>query len=150
MRPDFRRLYFTTAGRISRTEFWIGIGGLALAAIAAAIILAAVFGPTSLAARALVFVVELVLAYPAYAAMAKRFHDRARPGGTAVPAIVIPLLTALLALAGLTVGDAGPNLLGEVLSFINLVIAIWILLDLGILPGTRGENQYGPDPTIAR
>jgi uncharacterized membrane protein YhaH (DUF805 family) len=149
MKFDFNRLYLTTTGRIGRAEFWVGILGIAIVAIVAVFVVAAVFGPLSVLAEVLVFLVELLLAYPTYAVMAKRFHDRARPAATAMPAIGIPLLTALLTLVGLTGSETGPNLLGEVLNFVNLVIAIWILLDLGILPGTRGDNQYGPDPTTA-
>ena len=143
---DFNRLYLTTTGRIGRAEFWVGILAVVVVAVIAVVIIAAVFGPLSVIAEALVFLVELLLAYPAYALMAKRFHDRARPGATAMPAIGIPLATALLTLVGLTGSEAGPNLLGEVLNFINLVIAFWILIDLGVLPGTRGENRFGPAP----
>ena len=148
MKFDFSRLYLTTAGRIGRAGFWLGMVGIVVVAVVAILVVAGIFGPLSVVAEALVFFIELLLAYPAYAVMAKRFHDRARPAATAMPAIGIPLVTALLTLTGLTGSEAGPNLLGEVLNFINLVIGIWILIDLGILPGTRGENEYGPDPSV--
>lgn len=32
------------------------------------------------------------------------------------------------------------------LLFIPIVGFIWAVVDLGILEGTKGENQYGPDP----
>src|SRR5207302_645563 len=148
---DFNQLYSTTPGRIGRREFWLGSVGVVVVLVVAVVIIAGLVGSTRIISETLVFIIELLLAYPAYAVMAKRFHDRGRPGATAMPAIGIPLLTALLTLIGLTGSDVRPNLLGEVLNFINLVIAFWILLDLGVFPGTRGVNQYGPDPSeVAR
>ena len=35
------------------------------------------------------------------------------------------------------------------LLFIPVVGLIWAIIDLGILPGTEGANQYGPDPVRA-
>lgn len=33
-----------------------------------------------------------------------------------------------------------------VLAAIQLIILIWAIVELGILQGTKGDNQYGPDP----
>jgi uncharacterized membrane protein YhaH (DUF805 family) len=30
------------------------------------------------------------------------------------------------------------------------IAALWLLLELLILPGTRGENRFGPDPRAKR
>jgi uncharacterized membrane protein YhaH (DUF805 family) len=51
--------------------------------------------------------------------MAKRCHDRGKSGWMS--------LIALIPLAG----------------------AIWALVDLGILAGQLGPNEYGPDPRAA-
>ena len=37
-----------------------------------------------------------------------------------------------------------------VMSIVNLVIGIWALVELGILKGTTGDNQYGPDPLAGK
>ncbi len=36
--------------------------------------------------------------------------------------------------------------LGMILGLLSLVIGIWALVELGILKGTPGPNQHGPDP----
>ena len=33
--------------------------------------------------------------------------------------------------------------------FVPLIGAIWFLIEVGFLPGTRGPNQYGADPLAA-
>ncbi|TGR16409.1 DUF805 domain-containing protein, partial [Mesorhizobium sp. M8A.F.Ca.ET.197.01.1.1] len=32
------------------------------------------------------------------------------------------------------------------IGLIPIIGGIWLLIELGILEGTRGANQYGPDP----
>ena len=39
-----------------------------------------------------------------------------------------------------------PGFLARVVMFASAVVGIWALVELGILQGTRGENDYGPDP----
>jgi hypothetical protein len=58
----------------------------------------------------------LAAIYPALALYAKRWHDRGKSGWWTL-IILIPLV--------------GP---------------IWLLIELGALEGTRGPNNYGPDP----
>ena len=41
---------------------------------------------------------------------------------------------------------AGNSTLGMILGLLSLVIGIWALVELGILKGTDGPNQHGPDP----
>ena len=65
-------------------------------------------------------------------------------GAIAMGYLVIALLTVL----GLT-GDTQPNTFGYILGIINLLVAIWIIVDLGILRGSVGPNEYGPDPVTA-
>ncbi len=61
-------------------------------------------------------VVFLVLLVPTCMLSIKRCHDRNRSGWFVLVGL-IPLLGSL-----------------------------WILIDLGFLPGTRGTNRFGPDP----
>jgi len=32
------------------------------------------------------------------------------------------------------------------LALVPLVGMIWVIVDLGILEGTKGDNKFGPDP----
>jgi uncharacterized membrane protein YhaH (DUF805 family) len=146
MNFDFERIYLTTEGRIGRAQFWLGVLGIALVAIVCSLIVALIFGPLSFTAEIIVFIMELIIAYPAYCVLAKRFQDRGRPGILGAVGIGVPVLIALLALLGVTGTEEAPNLLGQILSFVDLVIGLWILIDLGVLRGTAGPNEYGPDP----
>ena len=99
----------------------------------------------SFVARLLSFVVQVVLAYPGYCLLAKRFHDRGKPELTRQSPSA-SVLAALLGLFGIAGGPGGPNLFGTLVGLINLAVVIWVVVDLGILRGTEGENRYGPDP----
>ena len=61
-------------------------------------------------------IVSLGLLVPSFMLCVKRFHDRDRSGWFALLGL-IPVL--------------GP---------------LWLLVDLGLLRGTRGSNRFGPDP----
>lgn len=149
MNFDINRLYLTTDGRIGRQSFWIGAIALAIVSIIIGLIVGALFGWTSVASRVVEFIVQLVLAYPAYALMAKRFQDRAKPGTYAAAIVGINILFSLLSLIGLTGAAGTTNVFGVVFGLVMLVIGIWVLIELGILRGTVGGNAYGPDPVQA-
>lgn len=61
-------------------------------------------------------IIQLVLIYPSLAVSVKRCHDRDKSGWWCL------------------------------LLLIPVVGFIWWVIDLGILEGTDGENQYGPNP----
>jgi len=63
-----------------------------------------------------VIIVSLIFLYPTLALYTKRWHDRGKSGWWTL-IILIPLIGG-----------------------------IWALIELGILRGTVGPNQYGPDP----
>ena len=146
MNVDFNRLYLTTDGRIGRQDFWIGVAGLIVAGVIIGLVVWAVAGIPSFLGQLLSFIGQLILAYPGYCLMAKRFQDRNRPGVTAAIPIGVNLVIALIQLTGLAGPMANPNFLGVLLSWVTLGIFIWVLVELGILRGTVGSNPYGPDP----
>lgn len=61
----------------------------------------------------------ILLIYMNFAVMVKRCHDRGKTGWMSL------------------------------ISGIPLIGAIWWLVDLGILAGQEGPNEYGPDPRAA-
>ncbi len=146
MNFDYNHLYLTTEGRIGRQTFWIGTIALVVVSIVVNVIIGAIFGWASFAMLLVSFIVQLVLAYPAYALMAKRFQDRAKPGIYAAAVVGINILFSLLTLIGLTGTPGSYNIFGTLISLIGVAIGIWILIELGILRGTVGDNAYGPDP----
>jgi len=88
--------------------------------------------------------------WPTICLMAKRWHDRNRPGWLAAlgPAVYLPQV-ALVHFGGLASGFAPQFATGvaqAVWSFVVLAYSLWVLIDCGILDGTQGQNKYGPSP----
>ena len=140
-------LLTSTKGRIGRRDWWPVI--VILAAINAATYLALIFGlgiMFTTTGWVIVLIVQIALAYPFYAVSAKRFHDRNRRGALAwilVVALILPTILSLLHLMG---KPFDPNPLDWIFGVASLIVAVWYIVDLGILRGTVGSNTYGPDP----
>lgn len=145
---DFSHLYLSTEGRIGRKMWWIGHIILGVIGIVITLIVAKLFGQLSLASRLISFIWIVAIAYPAYAVSAKRFQDRNKPGALGAILIGISAFSALLQLfgIGITSDPMHPSTLGMILGLAALAVGIWYLVELGILRGTVGANQYGPDP----
>jgi uncharacterized membrane protein YhaH (DUF805 family) len=152
---DFRYLYTSFEGRINRKPFWIA----SLIMMAAAMVLSLVIvAPTTMMSPGLgVFValiIWLALLYPVVALGVKRLHDRGKSGQLMAVFLAPSLILQLGDLTGLTgreqlIGNETvylPNMLGWLLIVVSLGVAVWALVELGILKGTPGPNSYGPDP----
>lgn len=143
---DFSYLYLSTEGRIGRKMWWSGHIILAAIGILLSMIFDAIFPPMSLASRLIGFIFMLVIAYPSYAVSAKRFQDRNKNGSLAAIMIGLAILSSLLRLFGIGTDPTAPGMISMILGFATLGVAIWYLIELGILRGTAGDNRYGPDP----
>jgi uncharacterized membrane protein YhaH (DUF805 family) len=136
-------------GRISRTQFWIGLAITAAAEIVLMLIFGIPFFPTEMkpvSMRLVEFAIQLVTIYPTAAIAVKRLHDRDRPGLYAAWIIGLTIIIALTNLFGLTDDPKNPTWLDWVLGLCAVVIGLTFLVELGFRRGTAGENQYGPDP----
>ena len=128
-------LFLSFNGRINRAKWWLGFLVLFVVQIVLWFILGAVFGLSTMgsfdpndpaAAGAMVdqmmsgmipmLILFAIFLYPALALYAKRWHDRNKSGWWSL------------------------------IMLVPMVGAIWILIELGILRGTDGDNKYGPDP----
>lgn len=145
---DFSHLYLSTEGRIGRKMWWIGHIILAVIVLVITLIMSGLFGPLSLAMRLINLILVLVIAYPAYAVSAKRFQDRNKNGALGAILIGISVFSVLLQLFGIGVSSdpTNPSAFGMILGIATMAVGIWYLIDLGILRGTVGDNDYGPDP----
>lgn len=141
---DFNRLYLSTDGRIGRQQYWIG----AIALGVVSIIISFIFGRflTGAALTTFAIVWQLAISYPAYNLMAKRFQDRDKPSMYALYAVVAFFVLTVISLFTAPVPGEAPGAISIVFGLITAAIGIWILIELGILRGTVGSNQYGPDP----
>jgi uncharacterized membrane protein YhaH (DUF805 family) len=114
-------------GRISRKSFWFGVGLMFLIIIVTQIIGILLdfflhttkFPVNSIFAGAGPVQVFLAVAswYPQFAIAVKRLHDRNKSARWLI------------------------------LLFVPIVGALWMLVELGFLRGTRGINKWGDDPT---
>jgi uncharacterized membrane protein YhaH (DUF805 family) len=148
---NYRDLFTSYLGRISRKPFWIG--NLIMIAITLAIVvpLAVIkeLKGIDLGRRgdaSVQLAMFLILLYPWAAVLVKRLHDRDRPGILAAVYLVPAFLSDMAAVLGLTGDPDKWNLLDYSLSGIVLVVALWFLIEFGFVRGTPGPNRYGPDP----
>ncbi|MCR6670298.1 DUF805 domain-containing protein [Devosia ginsengisoli] len=144
-------LYTTTAGRISRKNWWIGVVGIIVASIVLSIILSLV-GLNAAWAQLIVYV---LLFYPNWCIGLKRRQDRDNNG---MDFKILMGLSGLLALVqalgiGVTMTDMGNGVVvpapdGWLMVLFGLmgIFGIYMLVQLGFLKGTPGPNTYGADP----
>jgi len=145
---DFGYIFTSTEGRIPRSQWWAGLAVLVVIGVVLALLIAWLFGPTTIGLL-LTLVLQIALIYPSYALSAKRFQDRNKPGVLALIGIGLGLLQTLARVVGLS-NPFQPNALDWILSIALLIVGIGYLIELGILRGTDGQNNYGPDPLAGR
>ena len=145
---DLQYIFTSLDGRINRAKWWAGVVILGIISIILGVLIEVIFG-MGFFGGFLATVVALALFFPTYAVCAKRFQDRDKPGKMALYGLVPSLIASLLDGWGLTgVGDQ-LNIIGWLCVLVNLGVGLWFLIELGILKGTPGSNQYGGDPLAA-
>jgi uncharacterized membrane protein YhaH (DUF805 family) len=93
----------------------------------------------------------LLSLWPILAVGSKRLHDRNKNGWWL---LVFWLLPFALFCGGFSIfffddpktGRSGDFSTGSILIFASLPPALWGIVELGILPGTKGPNLYGAEP----
>jgi len=146
---DFASLFISPEGRINRATYWIGSLSVLAVELALRLGLGVPFTPTPsdpLSLRALSFVIDLVLLYPAAMVMVKRLHD-INQSGALVGWLVVPNVVLMITnLLGMT-GDPDRMAVLETIFLLGTsVIVLTFLVVLGFRRGSEGNNQYGPDP----
>lgn len=146
---NFLHLYTRFAGRISRKPYWLGT--ILLFAITIVAVIAFNFarvgetpGTAEHAAAMVLFTAALLWAHSAL--MAKRLHDRNRPTWWLAFFLVPVLVKTIKDTLSIPDDPLQSSALDYTLNALILVVGCWFLIELGILRGTRGQNQHGPDP----
>jgi uncharacterized membrane protein YhaH (DUF805 family) len=139
--------YADFSGRAPRAEYWWFFLGIILAYIVLSIVesivgldgmIAGVYGPLTV----LMWIVTFV---PQLAVGARRLHDTNRTGWWLL-APILPYAIGI-ALAGPAILSGSMAGLGTAgLFFLIGAVAAIVLLVFMVLPGTTGDNDYGPDP----
>jgi uncharacterized membrane protein YhaH (DUF805 family) len=126
-------------GRISRQPFWIALLCLLVPELIAMFAIEDRWSS----------IVSLILAYPNFAVLAKRGHDRNVP--TWVPGIFMVGSVAydVLALLDMVGTQESPNALAYTLIIPLGLMALILIIDFGFRRGTTGSNRYGTDPLAA-
>lgn len=133
----FAQKLFGFHGRLRRRDFWLLNIALSILAIALMFGVNAMFGVALTDPR--LSLLNFITLWPGLAVMAKRLHDRNRSGWLAIIGW-LPSFTPLLLMP---FSDARLQVVDQVLS---MAIGLWMLIDLGILDGTKGPNRYGASP----
>ena len=151
---DWKWLYTSTEGRISRKQFWLG----AVILFAVMLVISVVLAPLSMMSPMLAgwigLVVFLVFAWPGYTLSLKRSHDRNQGNLIILISMGLGVLSSLIQAFGLgyTMTDIGgtmvpmPSLISTIIGVASALVGLYLLVVLGVLKGTDGDNQYGPDP----
>ena len=150
-------LFTSFDGRISRHTFWLGFLVMAVIGVAVGLGLFAAL-PAGLGMRIVQLIVVVAMCYIWAAVVVKRLHHRDKP---AVPYAVIFLGPAILNsvmtifLIGYTAVDiagvavAVPGRSAMIVTYVSIAVSLWMIVELGFLKGTSGENRFGPDPLAA-
>lgn len=117
---DWKYLLTSFDGRINRAKFWAGIGVFIVIGIVAFILDSILGTRITLGSGGQIGIIGILFAlasiYFAIALYAKRWHDRNKSGWWTL------------------------------IGLVPVIGGIWLLVELGILQGTSGANQYGSDP----
>ena len=154
-------LFLSFRERIRRRDAWVALGGLAVAALFAASLLAPL-----LAGRLASLALTVALAWPVAAIFAKRLHDRGKAPWPWLafylgPAILLTVLQQLgigylwsggiaypMTILDGVLPDLAARTLPNLLSFLALGTGLAGLFDTLFLPPQPGRNAYGQDPRI--
>ena len=139
--------YADFSGRAPRAEYWWYVLAIIIAYIVVGIVegilgintmIAGMYGPLS----ALLWLGTLV---PSLAVGARRLHDTDRSGWWLLLPIVPYCIAFALGGAALASGSMAEMGTAGIFLMIGLIGAI-VLLVFMVLPGTPGDNRYGPNP----
>lgn len=140
---DLVYLLTSLKGRINRARYWLGVILVTGTSLLGTALVVSALGVSDMSVK-LTVLIAILLIYPTYALMAKRFQDRDKPGWTA--------LYALVPIYGInfiqTFGSLGQSegMLPTLLDLAAVGLSLWIVIELGILKGTQGPNRFGSDP----
>ena len=148
-----QKILFSFGGRIGRRIYWQAILALIVAVL---VLTVAPFLLNGEKAAVLMLALTsqfiwLLSLWPILAVGCKRLHDRNKNGWWLLVTWLLPfgLFSGGLSIALFDdprTGRSGDFSTGLTLVLASLLPALWGIVELGILPGTKGSNRYGDDP----
>lgn len=149
------QLLSTFEGRISRKRFWFGFFLVCLVAIILGFSINLVATQSSPFGLILQTLGSMVVLTALSAIVVKRLHDRNKPAMPWAVLLLAPLfISGYMRSAGIgyvatSIGGMDfliPTASGYFASILAFIAAAWIVIDLGVIKGTEGENTFGQDP----
>jgi uncharacterized membrane protein YhaH (DUF805 family) len=137
---NWPHLLFSIRGRINRAKWWIASCILVIIGFVVSVIDR--FN-VAISLAVVLALVSLLIVYCLLAVTVKRLHDRNKRGWWI---LLFPLAPIILASVVSAFGEDLDPALDYALSGLALIIAIWALIEFGLMLGTAGLNRYGPDP----
>ena len=137
--------YADFSGRAPRAEFWwfylLMIVAYFVAMIVDSLVGIELMGPYGL----LTCLIALALIVPSLAATVRRLHDTNRSGWwiliAVVPYFIMGVMMGMAAASGNMAGMASAGIVGLVALAGGIAMLVFM-----VLPGTKGDNRFGPDP----
>lgn len=152
---DFNYLLFSLDGRISRQPYWIGMLIILMASVVLKMALGPMFDVTVnefIAQRRpeeavrLDILVNLIVLWPSLAITIKRLHDRNRPATWGIVLYILFGIMIVMEFFGFVGTPQQPQPIFLGVALLMAVIGLWLLVELGFLKGSKGDNPYGPNP----
>ncbi len=135
-------------GRVSRKDYWTYIAVYVVIAIITALV-------QRIVGLGLTYLLHLALLLPNAGLTARRIQDTDKPGTIVwllmIPVLILNLVTLLLELRfglfGLILffGTGFLILLVELVALVGFVYIVYLCVQ----PGTKGPNNFGPEPAIS-
>ena len=135
-------VYFSFEGRIGRRTWWGAISLLGLihaGVVTAAISIVPHEGIWRQGHKIALYILSALSIYNSLALNVKRFHDQGMSGLWNLLAILVNMSGWLLFTRGTEAAEDTPML-------ISAVVWVWLLIQLGLMPGQRCKNDYGEEP----
>lgn len=160
---DWMWLFFGFDGRINRAKWWLAVLVFFVVILLVSFAILPLLGVSLMTMGSttggvfISLILTLIFAYPWTAVMVKRLKDRDRPMWLVAVYWTPTVLSLLGQLTGTSVSVQevngqqilAPTPLGWVINLLSFAVFVWAIVELGILKGTPGPNQHGPDPLAA-
>jgi uncharacterized membrane protein YhaH (DUF805 family) len=147
MHMHWREYLFSFHGRINRAKWWLFLLLSIVYTFVEFVLCIMLFGFTGIL---LGWLLALLVIWPSFAIGVKRLHDRGKSGWWLLFFYLVPGF-----LDGFNMAT-NPDMMSNegmmaspmslLLSLAAFAITIWMIVELGVLRGTVGDNKYGPDP----
>jgi uncharacterized membrane protein YhaH (DUF805 family) len=137
---DWTYLFVRFDGRISRQPYWIGTIALIVVEVACFLI------GDYFEQNRLIDVIDLAFLYPEFAIILKRANDRDMRHWIPFSYLILSVLLDAVSIFELGGPTDNPSMLYWVILIPLLIVALYLIVDLGFRKGTNGPNRYGPDP----